>query len=71
MTDTPLMHEVWQYIAMHWWGILGWVWLSTGIYLAIHITLQRRSPAATLAWILGLFLISPVGLIVYRFFGPQ
>ena len=71
MNISPLMQEVWQYIAMHWWGILGWVWLSTGIYLAIHITLQRRSPAATLAWILGLFLISPVGLIVYRFFGPQ
>ena len=63
--------EIWQFTTEHWRGILGWVWLLAGVHLAIHITLQRRSPAATLAWILGLCLISPVGLVVYRFFGPQ
>lgn len=63
--------EIWQFVVAHWRGILGWIWLVAGVHLAIHITLQRRSPAATLAWIMGLCLISPIGLIVYRFFGPQ
>ncbi|MDO4795185.1 MAG: cardiolipin synthase [Brachymonas sp.] len=67
---TPVL-ELWQYTTEHWRALLGWVWFLAGVHLAIHVTLQRRSPAATLAWILGLCLISPLGLIVYRFFGPQ
>lgn len=71
MTLPAPVLELWQYTTAHWRALLGWVWLLAGVHLAIHVTLQRRSPAATLAWILGLCLISPVGLIVYRFFGPQ
>ena len=63
--------EIWQFGVQHWRVLLGWGWFIAGVYLAIHITLQRRSPAATLAWILALFLISPIGLVVYRYFGPQ
>lgn len=62
--------EIWQFGVQHW-RVLGWVWFIAGVYLAIHITLQRRSPAATLAWILALFSISPIGLVVYRYFGPR
>ncbi len=63
--------EIWQFGVQHWRVLLGWVWFIAGVYLAIHITLQRRSPAATLAWILALFSISPIGLVVYRYFGPR
>ena len=49
--------EIWQFGVQHWRVLLGWVWFIAGVYLAIHITLQRRSPAATLAWILALFSI--------------
>lgn len=63
--------DIWQFMILHWRGLLGWVWLIAGIALAIYITLQRRSPASTLAWILALLLISPMGLVIYRFFGPQ
>lgn len=62
---------VWRYLALHWRGILGWIWLITGIVLAIRITLQRRAPVATLAWIMALCLMPPVGMVVYRFLGPR
>ncbi|WP_374492342.1 cardiolipin synthase [Brachymonas sp.] len=58
-------------LALHWHSLLGWVWLATGIYLAGRIVWQRRSPAATLAWIMALCLIPPVGLVLYHFVGPQ
>ena len=65
------MQDTLVYLQNHWKALLGWVWLVAGIVLAIHIVLQKRSPASTLAWILALFFISPIGLLVYRFFGPQ
>ncbi|MDO5652511.1 MAG: cardiolipin synthase [Brachymonas sp.] len=68
--DTLLL-SAWQYITLHWRGLLGTLWLVLGIYLAVRITLQRRAPAATMAWVLALSLISPVGIVIYHFFGPQ
>ncbi len=38
--------------------------------IAIVIILQRRSAAATLAWILTLIFLPVVGLVVYRLIGP-
>ncbi len=71
MTAQSVFVEVWNYVLLHWRGLLGWLWLLTGIYMAVRITLQRRAPAATLAWILALCLVPFVGLLVYHVFGPQ
>ncbi|MEZ7829213.1 MAG: cardiolipin synthase [Brachymonas denitrificans] len=65
------MHAALNFLMLHWKSLLGWVWLLTGIYLAIRIVWQQRSPAATLAWILALCLIPPVGLVLYHFVGPR
>lgn len=67
INSTPLF----DYLAQHWRGVLGWLWLITGVALALRITLQRRAPAATMAWILALCLVPFVGIIAYHFFGPQ
>jgi cardiolipin synthase len=42
-----------------------------GIIVSIVIILQRRSAAATLAWIFALLFLPIVGLVVYRLIGPQ
>lgn len=42
-----------------------WAAVAAGVIL-----LQRRSPAATIAWLLVLLLLPGVGLVFYRFFGP-
>ena len=39
--------------------------------VAVWIALERRPPAATLAWIVGLALLPVVGVPVYWFFGPR
>ncbi|MCK6545071.1 cardiolipin synthase [Myxococcota bacterium] len=39
--------------------------------LAVWIVLERRSPTATLAWILGLTALPVVGIPVYLFLGPR
>jgi cardiolipin synthase len=46
-------------------ALLVWV----GI-LAVTIVLQRRSAAATLAWLFALVFLPVVGLVVYRLIGP-
>ena len=43
------------------------VWVAV---VAVVIILQRRSAAATLAWLLALVFLPVVGLLVYRFIGP-
>ena len=53
-----------------------WTLVSTFevVYLAalcIVLALEKRSPAATIAWILGLSLLPWVGLVFYVFFGPR
>src|SRR5262245_4960325 len=41
------------------------------VSVAVVIILQRRSAAATLAWVLALLFLPIVGLIVYRLIGPM
>lgn len=41
------------------------------IVMAVVIVLQRRSPAATIAWMLVLAFLPGVGYVVYRLIGPQ
>ena len=50
---------------------LGWAWTASSVVLTLWIVLQRRSPVATLAWIVTLNLMPVVGLAVYAAFGPQ
>ena len=42
-----------------------WAMIAAGVIL-----LQRRSPAATLAWLLVLLFLPGVGLVIYRLLGP-
>jgi cardiolipin synthase A/B len=46
-------------------GLAVWVIGVSGV-----IILQRRSAAATLAWLLALAFLPVIGLVVYRFIGP-
>lgn len=41
-----------------------------GAIVAVVIVLQRRSAAATLAWVMTLIFLPVVGLVVYRVIGP-
>jgi len=58
--------------------MLGGVWiplLTAGLFVwvasvAVVIVLQRRSAAATLAWLLALVFLPVIGLIIYRLIGP-
>lgn len=54
-----------------WQAWLGWVWAAYALVLAVWIVLQKRSPVATLAWIMVLGLMPVVGMAVYAGFGPQ
>lgn len=48
---------------------LGWLlWL---VLLGVGLILERRSPTATLAWLLALLFMPYVGALVYFLFGPR
>jgi cardiolipin synthase A/B len=54
------------------------LWVAIGLSLLVltliqtgYIIMQRRSPVATLGWIIALTLLPVVGLVVYRIFGPM
>lgn len=49
--------------------IAGWAVYLLG--LGMWIVLQKREPAATLAWLIGLAALPYVGFLVYYVFGPQ
>jgi cardiolipin synthase len=48
-------------------GALFVAWVGT---VAVMIVLQRRSAAATLAWLFALMFLPIIGLIIYRIIGP-
>jgi len=51
------------------WLLIAWaIWAVTAV---VGILAQRRSPVATLAWVLILLLLPYVGALVYLFFGPR
>jgi cardiolipin synthase len=60
--ELPHLARVWPMVVA-----LGTVW---GLLSAVVILLQRRSPAATIAWLLVLVLLPGVGLVLYRIVGP-
>lgn len=51
--------------------ILTTLWIAYMVVVAVWIALQRREPAATLAWILGLAALPYVGFAIYYVFGPR
>jgi cardiolipin synthase len=54
-----------------WTALLGTGFALSALVMAVVVILQRRSPAATIAWLLVLVLLPVVGWYVYRFIGPQ
>lgn len=71
MFDTP--GDVWLTLSAipHLGLLLGLGWLLYLLWLGGWIILQKRQPAATISWLLGLALLPYVGFLVYYFFGPQ
>ena len=55
----------------HLFGYVTLLWVFYAIGLCLWIVLQKREPAATLAWILSLVLIPYLGFFIYYIFGPQ
>ncbi len=53
------------------WMATGSVWLVLALVQTGWVVMQRRSPVATLGWIIALNLLPVIGLVVYRIFGPM
>jgi len=58
-------------VSISFWSLLAGAITVWGLAMTIVIVLQRRSPAATIAWLLVLALLPIVGWMVYRLIGPQ
>lgn len=46
-------------------------WLAYLVGLGVWIVLQKREPAATLSWLMGLAALPYIGFVIYHVFGPQ
>ncbi len=57
------MKTVWYGVAIAWTALI--------VVQTLYVIMQRRSPVATLGWIIALNLLPVVGLIGYRIFGPM
>src|SRR4249919_825186 len=47
------------------------LWLGYALVLATWVILQKREPAATLAWVFSLVFLPYLGFLVFYFFGPR
>ena len=52
-------------------ALLSLAWLAWIILTAVTLVLERRSPTATLAWLLALLFLPYIGFVVYFLFGPR
>ncbi len=52
-------------------ALLSLAWLLWIALVAVGLILERRSPTATLAWLLALLFMPYFGFLVYLLFGPQ
>jgi cardiolipin synthase A/B len=57
--------------ALSWSALIAGGFTVWGVAMGIVLVMQRRSPAATIAWLLVLSFLPVVGLGVYRLIGPQ
>jgi len=51
--------------------LLTFLWLGYAFVLATWVILQKREPAATLAWVFSLVFLPYLGFLVFYFFGPR
>jgi cardiolipin synthase len=58
-------------MAEHLTALLSLAWLLWIGLVAVGLILERRSPAATLAWLLALLFMPYFGFLVYLLFGPR
>ena len=54
---------------MNWLNALFLVWQVIAILAVIHVIMDNRQPAKTMAWALVIWFVPVVGLIFYLFFG--
>jgi len=47
------------------------LWLTYAVVLATWVIMQKREPAATLAWVFSLVFLPYLGFLVFYFFGPR
>jgi cardiolipin synthase A/B len=69
MTHATLLS--WFPSAWVFWTLFGLLWLVLAVVQAAYVVMQRRSPVATLGWIVALAFLPIVGVIAYRFLGPR
>ena len=55
---------------MSWTAAIGALFLVSAVVMAVVIVQQRRTPAATIAWLFVLVMVPVGGWLVYRFLGP-
>ncbi len=67
------LETIWSYLpnAPVFWLSVGVAWALLILVQTGWVIMQRRSPVATLGWIITLTLLPIVGLVVYRIFGPM
>lgn len=58
-------------LADHLTALLSLAWLLWIALVAVGLILERRSPTATLAWLLALLFMPYFGFLVYLLFGPR
>ena len=54
---------------MHWLNVIFLIWQVIAILAVIHVVMDNRQPAKTMAWALVIWFIPVIGLIFYLFFG--
>ena len=54
---------------MHWLNVIFLIWQVIAILAVIHVVMDNRQPAKTMAWALVIWFIPVVGLIFYLCFG--
>jgi cardiolipin synthase len=47
------------------------LWLIYAVGLAVWVIMQKREPAATLAWVFSLLFLPYLGFFIFYFFGPR
>jgi cardiolipin synthase len=47
------------------------LWLLYALGLAVWVIMQKREPAATLAWVFSLLFLPYLGFFIFYFFGPR
>src|SRR4249919_1290215 len=52
-------------------AVLTGLWLVYAITIATWVVLQKREPAATLAWVFSLLFLPYLGFFIFYFFGPR